>query len=537
LLICISHLEDLDEDILVELDATAQRLQRGSSIFARSGAVEIELAEKYPELAHRIKLEKQAKIDSIILLNKYGESDTRGSSSYKAGSFHEHYQASMQSSTRRKSSSKELAVGTPSPTASPALRSKASAADLIFEMDDEDGHGDEEDIKTPLSSLTDRLQAASSGHSTPAMSAQTNTWKVEPEPEPSPFNTRTVVQPTPQNLPTAATSSPGAPSRPWGAAPLASSKLGLQEIMAQASTTRTSNISLGLSASPASERKNSSSFKPSQKERKKQQIQQGTKSAPAMPTAPEPSSSPASPWQIAKPKSAMRVSVDTTATSQSPALPSPRTPHLTMRQTLANPSSGSQKKVSTATSTSSQHITPRKVSNTTVHPSPSTAQSPSSSKRPASSSKAKPLPTEIPGFSISDKPVPIQSVRHTPQHTGSYTDEAQLTIEEILSEQLIEKTVIKDFAAKRSLQEIQQEQEFQEWWDKESARIKEEEELAAKGVSGKSERKDDGGRGRGGKRRGRGAASGGRMKGRGKAEGSKEGAAAPAAGNRSSAPK
>jgi hypothetical protein len=89
-------------------------------------------------------------------------------------------------------------------------------------------------------------------------------------------------------------------------------------------------------------------------------------------------------------------------------------------------------------------------------------------------------------------------------------------MEEILSQQLIEKTVIKDFAAKRSLQEIQQEQEFQEWWDKESARVREEEESAAKGPSSRGERRDNAARGRGGKRRGRGgAASGGRMKGKG----------------------
>jgi hypothetical protein len=47
---------------------------------------------------------------------------------------------------------------------------------------------------------------------------------------------------------------------------------------------------------------------------------------------------------------------------------------------------------------------------------------------------------------------------------------------EILSLQEAEKTLIRDAAAKRSLQEIQQEQEFQAWWDEESKRVIQEEE-------------------------------------------------------------
>lgn len=38
---------------------------------------------------------------------------------------------------------------------------------------------------------------------------------------------------------------------------------------------------------------------------------------------------------------------------------------------------------------------------------------------------------------------------------------------DILSQQQTEKEIIKEAAAKRSLQEIQEEQAFQEWWDEE----------------------------------------------------------------------
>jgi hypothetical protein len=72
---------------------------------------------------------------------------------------------------------------------------------------------------------------------------------------------------------------------------------------------------------------------------------------------------------------------------------------------------------------------------------------------------------------------------------------------EIVAQQLAEKDLIKEAAAKRDLQEIQAEQEFQEWWEKESARVQEEEQRAAAGPAKGSAKKGKsrGGRGRGGK--------------------------------------
>jgi hypothetical protein len=75
---------------------------------------------------------------------------------------------------------------------------------------------------------------------------------------------------------------------------------------------------------------------------------------------------------------------------------------------------------------------------------------------------------------------------------------------EILSLQQAEKDYVKDAASKRSLQEIQQEQEFQQWWDQESKRVmleeeqmKRTEERAVKASQGRV-------RGRGGKSKGKG---------------------------------
>ncbi len=112
----------------------------------------------------------------------------------------------------------------------------------------------------------------------------------------------------------------------------------------------------------------------------------------------------------------------------------------------------------------------------------------------------------------------IQSIRHTPlpSRTGSGVD-ARTSMAEILAQQQFEKTAVEEAVAKRSLQEIQQEQEFQQWWDNESRRVQEEEE--AHSSTAASSGRGKGGRGRGGHRRGSGrgkstsgAESGGREK-------------------------
>jgi hypothetical protein len=82
----------------------------------------------------------------------------------------------------------------------------------------------------------------------------------------------------------------------------------------------------------------------------------------------------------------------------------------------------------------------------------------------------------------------------------------QRNLIDILSEQEIAKQELRDFGSKRSLMDIQQEQEFQEWWDKETARVREEEEANAAKKDGSGRGKSGG---RGGRRRGRGGANAG----------------------------
>ncbi len=87
---------------------------------------------------------------------------------------------------------------------------------------------------------------------------------------------------------------------------------------------------------------------------------------------------------------------------------------------------------------------------------------------------------------------------------------------DILTQQQLEKDVIREAVAKRSLQEIQQEQEFQEWWDLESRKVREEEEELVRGLGGRVEKSERSGRG---KERGRGEGRGGRGRGRGRGRG------------------
>jgi hypothetical protein len=86
---------------------------------------------------------------------------------------------------------------------------------------------------------------------------------------------------------------------------------------------------------------------------------------------------------------------------------------------------------------------------------------------------------------------------------------------DIIGQQRREQEVIKEAGAKRSLQEIQEEQAFQEWWDLESRRAREEEAARAiKGaVAGNATRGGKSGGGRGKSVRGRGRGRGGKVDG------------------------
>lgn len=480
-------LDELDEDLLLELDQVAHENQLAYLPFARSGRAEALLFDRHPELAERIERGRRAKVDAIVLSNKYADSDGL-SSSFRAQSLEEVAASPLLQRNKRRASKE-----TKSPALTPALKGKASVQDLMFEMSDGDDaedeipkkikapqftqhSGEEKAVETPVGSLdgpwaTIRRSSRSSplafdrGDDIPLKS-------VSPLPPPVVKETRP-------------------PGQPWGTTPLVGAKLDLKDIMAQDSSAIPSNLSLGLSRRESDRAAKAAHAKLSQKERKRlQQAQQlGTpieKPQPAPPTV--------SPWQAAAHRKPSNSPIVTPVAQPSPqSLPQPSrassTPQLTMRQTVANKGVPKQK---------AKHNTSESAQGT------------------ASASRPRPTANER-GMSVSTDPIPTpRSVRHIPLPQHSPTSPSQhLSMMEILSLQEAEKTSIRDAAAKRSLQEIQQEQEFQQWWDQESRRVMEEEEQTKRLVEKHARAAArDRGRGRGGR--------GGKAKGQGKKDGEAE---------------
>jgi inhibitor of Bruton tyrosine kinase len=432
-------LDELDEDLLSELNSVVRDNQLAYLPFARSGRAEALLFDKYPELAERIERGKRAKIDAIVLSNKYAEGDGTVSTSFRAQSLEEISSSPLRQRTRRRPS-KGIKENDESPTMTPALKPRTSAQDLMFEMSDgEDDLDEVGKIQQPrFTDSTTQEQAIA----TPIGSPEEPWAVVSKQRRPSSHRAinENAKSPPSDVAPSSATKESKQPGRPWGPAPLVASKLDLKNIMAQASVDKPSNLTLGLSRE-GSEDKPSGSFhsKMSQKERKRQQQVQGLNQPTAI-EKPQPAPPTVSPWQAMSHRKPNPASTPLASSSPQPSR-TPSTPHLTMRQTIANNGVASKQKTQQAgQGTSSMSGTQQKEQNRLS------------------------LQSER-GMSADTSPVPApHSIRHIPLPRHSPTSPSQnLSITEILSLQQAEKDYVKDAASKRSLQEIQQEQQFQQW--------------------------------------------------------------------------
>jgi inhibitor of Bruton tyrosine kinase len=419
--------DDLDDDIFEELDHVARMMQATGLSHGQwpQQRMEEELSEKYPDLRDRIAQERRAKIDSIILYNKHSGSVPRGSSSYRAGSFHQHANEPPPRPRRRPSSQGSL-----SPASTPILKGQTPSSDFIFDMEEDD---DEFNLSPVSESISE--------HKSSAMDISWKQMGKQRATSSTGLEDHSALLETP-HTPVLA-NSPHA----WSSvSPLSAPKLSMKDIMDQASSTRTSSLSLGLSAKSPTSRQPSGSIiqvKLSQKERKRLQQQAAhnvSSSPPELPQLPS-TSSKASPWKpVPKSKAKFDDPISPAAT------PGRTTPALTMRQTIANPGPKSPpitKTVKTPTET------------------PNRAHNPTSSPTPQLSS--------------SQPAVQIKSIRHTPMPARPALDTQHLSMTDILSQQAAEKIRIQGGGEKRSLADIQAEQEFQEWWEKESARVQSEE--------------------------------------------------------------
>jgi inhibitor of Bruton tyrosine kinase len=496
--------------------------------------MEEEMVTRDPELAALLEQSRQRRIDSMALRSRFDQDEERFiyPGQAKFGSLEK---ASPSSSTPRMERRSLKAQNPVSATTSPILRARDSSNDMIFDMEDDPSKGtpsknrrlSSASLITPeISSLPQGLYVTSPKNANIGAAAGTS----HPDDEdavfsPSLGNDRNLkglnIANTKGKEPMipSSTTVPPKMTAPWDSAKFQSSKVDMKEILAQTPSTRTSNISLGMAAKK--ERRSSGNFsaKLSQKERKKlqQQYQQEAKTTTeprhSITTRVASETIPKPPWQT--PQKGQSKAVLSNETQ-------PRPPNLSI------PSRGLSKTSLTMRQTIPGNASPKPLVQTHVENIPTSSQRPTSSGRSATTP-----PAFLPARPQHNSPTPIiQSVRHTPLPNPSNTS-IQLSMADILAQQQSEKDTIKEVAtAKRSLQDIQQEQEFQEWWDQESAKVQAEQEAAdaaAKGSASSRGRGKGRGRGRG---RGRGGGPGGAPAGEGRERGKGRGgdAGAPRGG-------
>ena len=473
-------LEELDGDLLMELDGIVQENQLACLPFAKSGGAQAKLFEQHPELVAKVEQGKQRTIDSLRLRSRLLESEDRIQSAQKSRA-EELERASLTSLSPLTRPS--LPIDRQSPEALPAPKFKSHCSEMLFEMDEEQPIDGLTDSSVMVSTLDDkRMEDEAPLNSASPISRQQcglhrrcNIIDSKTEgPVASSSGSLLRKQPSSDSVSgkrpdTTSDLSTGADtySKAWHGPLPGSAKTNFKDIMAQASSSRTSNLTLAISHRDTQLGKAPQRL--SQRERKKIQHQQSQEKvfspsdksvtryeSPLAPT------SPRSPWQMIR-----NASEPLSHQTQSPDS-SPR-PAMTMRQTVAGCSALHKEY-------------------TSIESKPSVVNASTTSS----------------GQSFNSKPQ-IQSVRHTPAtpNTSGSPLGAYHSMADILEQQQGEKRAFKEAAAKRPLQEIQQEQEFQEWWDNESKRVQEEEQASFAATKG-----DIGGRGSGEHRTGRGRGGG-----------------------------
>ncbi|RDW78527.1 BTB domain and ankyrin repeat protein [Aspergillus mulundensis] len=489
-------LGDLDQYLLRALDNVCHDNQMTAFPISRGrNALEF-IYEKYPELITSIEADRRRLIDSIRLRSRVSKIDSQEGK----------LRASSEKIAASPSTSKpKVGADRVRPAAaydSPLLKSKHSTGDLMFQMDDE----------APLSPRDSGKGKAVDRSTNRVEEPETRPWSDAPvlgsslqdaasfggrsylddrmaSPQDTSLGKSPVFQPsTPQREQNGSISSPYPSQAPWKPASLSGSKKALKDIMSEASESRVSNLSLGMS-SARRESSSLSTSKLSQKERKKMQQQQLQDMAAAQQKTKEAAQSP---WKIPSPAPAVPIgtSPNTKANGHDILSPTPsrlaQRPGMTLRQTVAGAPSPKHGSPANPTPTTSKA---RSVSATAtpINAKPLSNPSPSDAAAPSAS------PTDQPS---------IKSVRHIPRpepyQTAFHADSpGSLSLATILMQQQTEKDEIREAAtAKHNLQDIQAEQAFQEWWDKESRRVQGIAEPEAEDRPGQAERSGrDGGRG------------------------------------------
>ncbi|KAI1373510.1 hypothetical protein F4677DRAFT_429142 [Hypoxylon crocopeplum] len=462
-------LDNLDEDLLLELDEVVRDNQLARCPFARSGRANLLLHDRNPELAQDIDEERQRRVKEMAFKVFQRDDERKLSSSFKVrvGSLDESIGISpIPDRTRRKSKAVQNEPFTPE------LRPRDSHPDLIFAMDEEGLPG----ASSPVSPSPRPLQF-SDKNDLEQLSTLPSPWRDSKGKVAEDTVTPVATPPTAtarSNLTPATSSGPitrRAPSggNPWGPSSLPTSRLDLREVLAESQPAQ-SALSAGLAAEKKDAGTKVAPPKISQKERKRQLQQQQAEQAARQ----EPRSQQSqSPWT--------NVGEKKEPPWQKMPLAS-KTPLGGEFDTPAGPSAGPPKpKPLLAAETSSNKSIPRRTASPDTRFSGQRANSGSQASTSASQSKPQQLTPHSKSY-IKRAPKPEQEIG--------------LGLADIIGEQRREQEVVREAVAKRSLQEIQQEQAFQEWWDQESRRMQEEEARRTAREEGKEKKKDNGDGGR-----------------------------------------
>ncbi|OBT45947.1 hypothetical protein VE00_04261 [Pseudogymnoascus sp. WSF 3629] len=466
-------LNDLDDDLLAELDEVVRENQLACLPFAKSGRAELLLHERHPSLVGELDEDRQRKLRDMDFRTSLRDEEGRFSSLFKTrlGGFGFDGASSPPPSSmtpRRQNTPQHTTT-----TTSPCIRPKDSIADLMFDMEDDESSplGPSSPSLQPLGSTSTPLGGSSTALPPPAFK---NKGKR------SIFVRDSSILNSPDEPATPPRGSPGTNPKTWVSPGLPSTKLNMREIMSQASSNQTSSLSLGISAQREKDEAASRAAAPklSQKERKKQQ-QQAALEQEQLSKKPSLSEKPSGPWQVAA--AGPRINLSDIVGGDSGT----------------SPSGASSLKVPTP----SPGRRPRAAS-------PDTRFSGQRGKADMSPQSYK-SQSRGPATPQMMKSSPLATNRELFPALGSPRAEPtlQLSMTDIIGQQKREQDLVKEAVAKRSLQEIQEEQAFQEWWDKESRRAQEEE-TARSEPTLSTPKKGSSSRGRG--KRGRGGGGGGR---------------------------
>lgn len=517
---------------MLELDGTVRQNQSAFLPISKDYATNAQLFEEHPELKDTIERSRQTKLDIVSLHTRLHERESKASATAKIkADLLEDFQSPVAPRRPRRQSSEDH----DHQKQSPSLRAKKSTADLMFEMEESE-QSELDEARSHLPSLQERRPATplrKSPHLSTSTPSDDGLWQAansyagpansigqksitslgDVQPSSLDPNEHTPLSELPEE--------PANDRNAWISASFTAPKLDMKDIMAQTSAGKSSNISSGLtSRNKGKDALNaiSSPVKISQRERKRQQQQMQLRSSDS-PTSviatpsPQPATSPkapTSPWHLASrgPTIRLRDVLEGEKSESATSQPTARTPSpMTLRQTVAGRLPDAQR---AASSPSNPRLGLEKAPSTAKTISPPTINRLSSAPNTGSSSSTAVAPSHV-------APT-VQSIRHSPA-TKAVEPALQLSMADILAQQQTEKQLIKDAVAKRSLQEIQQEQAFQEWWDQESrrAQLAEEQErernaaAAASSSSSSSARRTGGGNeARGGIKRGRGRSKGGK---------------------------